>query len=101
MVGITMRAHNTVVNHCIKGGYVIKATKSEVLLFIKRCEIVGKNDLVQHFSYKHRSAEYRLYTLARQGLIIPIPTIGQWRLSKLGEKRCKYYVKKAEQEDSQ
>jgi hypothetical protein len=71
------------------------------LLFIKRCEIVCKNDLVQHFGYKPRSAEYRLYTLARDGLIIPIPTIGKWRLSELGEKRYQYYVEKAKQEDKE
>lgn len=89
------------IKHRIKKHYPIRATKFEVLHFIKKREIVCRNDLADHFGYKPKGAEDRLYTLAREGLITQIPTIGQWRLSKLGEKRYQYYIEKAKQEDKE
>jgi hypothetical protein len=49
MVDITMRKYNVTVNRHIKGGYVIKATKSEGLLFIREREIVTACDLIRKF----------------------------------------------------
>ena len=89
------------IKHYNKKLYSIKATKVKLLKFIKNGEIITANDLVDHFGYKLESARVKLYTLAREGLIIPVPTADQRRLSKLGEKRYQYYVKKAEQEDNQ
>ena len=94
MVGFRIVRHDSPINRRIKKPYLIRATKFEVLHFIRDAEIICKNDLVDHFGYKPKGAVQRIWRLARDGLIIPIPTPGQWRLSELGEKRYQYYIKK-------
>ena len=89
------------INHYNKKHYPIRATKVELLKFIKKREIITANDLVDHFRYKPESARVKLYALAREGLLTSWVSPGQWSLTQQGEKRYQYYVKKAEQENNQ
>lgn len=59
------------INHSLKKHYPIKATKVELLKFVKKREIITANDLVDHFGYKPQSARVTLYALARPGWFTP------------------------------
>ncbi len=59
----------TLIKQRKKRHYPIKATKKEVLRFIRNRDFVTVHDLVERFGYKYKGAEKRLYTPTRQGLI--------------------------------
>jgi len=77
-----------------KKHYPVKATKLEVLKFIKKVEIITVNGLVDHFGYKPKGAMNRIYTLVQDGLLTPWVSPNQWVLTQTGEERLKYYGKK-------
>lgn len=77
--------------------YPIKATKEEVLLFIRDREWVTIHDLIEQFGYRYKGAERRLYRLARQRLITPWLQKGQWNLTQDGTRRCEYYEQQRNQ----
>lgn len=56
-----------------------KATKIEVLTFIRERKVIVRFDLVERFGLKPSSAKWRLWTLAKQGLIEPLDR-GSWSL---------------------
>ena len=66
-----------------------RATKLEVLAFIREQEVVGPMHLVNQFSYRYAGAKYRLYTLAKQGLVVNIG-VGEWTLTEAGYDRLFY-----------
>ena len=47
--------------------------------------------LVNQFSYRYAGAKYRLYTLAKQGLVVNIG-VGEWTLTEAGYDRL-FYLK--------
>lgn len=69
---------------------IFRATKLDVLLFIKRRKVVGWWDLREHFRYTDKSAIDRLYHLKKQGLIANFGR-GQYTLTDEGLRRLKYY----------
>lgn len=81
----------------LKGQGQIKATKEEVLLFIRDREWLTLHDLIEQFGYKYKGAERRLYRLARAGLITPWITKGQWTLTQDGTRKCEYYEERRKQ----
>lgn len=89
------------INHYTKKHYPIKATKVELLKFIKKRDIIFVNDLVDHFGYKPQSARVKLYALAREGLLTSWVSPEQWCLTQQGENKYQYYIKKEEQENNQ
>jgi DeoR/GlpR family transcriptional regulator of sugar metabolism len=60
---------------------VIKATKLQVLEFIKERQLVWVYELVQEFGYTDRSARIRLIRLKKDGLAINM-TRGAWELTE-------------------
>lgn len=66
------------------------ATKLEVLLFIKRKEIVTVWDLIGEYDYSYRGATNRLQRLKKQGLIEQLDR-GQWILTNQGDRRLTYH----------
>lgn len=89
------------INHSHKKHYPIKATKSELLKYIKKKEIITAMDLVDHFGYKPESAKAKLRSLRQKGLVTSWVSPGQWCLTQQGEKRYQYYIRKEEQENNQ
>lgn len=79
------------------GRYPTKATKEEVLLFIRDREWITIHDLVNQFGYKYKGAEKRLYNLARESMITPWIERGQWTLTQDGERKCQYYEQRRRQ----
>ena len=75
----------------------IKATKEEVLLFIRDREWLTIHDLMEQFGYRYKGAEKRLYRLAREGLATPWIERGQWTLTQDGFRRLEYYEQRRKQ----
>lgn len=69
----------------------LKATKVEVLRFMRDREFVTIHGLMERFSYKYNGAVKRLRTLAKEGLITQWIERGQWSLTQDGERRLHYY----------
>jgi len=80
-----------------KRHYPIKATKEEVLLFIRDREWLTLHDLIEQFGYRYKGAERRLYRLAHAGLITPWIEKGQWTLTQDGYRKCEYYKERRKQ----
>jgi Mn-dependent DtxR family transcriptional regulator len=68
----------------------VKATKLEVLHFIRRRKLVGWWDLREYFRYTDKSAIGRLYRLKKAGLIANFGR-GQYTLTDEGSRRLRYY----------
>ena len=81
--------------------YLVKATKEEVLLFIRDREWITLHDLLEQFGYKYKGAEQRLYRLARAHLITPWITKGQWTLTQDGTKKCAFYEERRNQAEAE
>ncbi|MDD5510446.1 MAG: hypothetical protein PHI12_06535 [Dehalococcoidales bacterium] len=79
--------------------YLIRATKIEVLKYVREREIVVVNDLVEHFGYKPEGSRRRLYALAEEGLLTSWVSPGRWCLTQEGIRRLKYYADKENKED--
>ena len=71
-----------------------RATKLEVLAFIREREVVGPMHLVDHFGYRYWGARKRLYNLSKQGLAVNIG-VGEWTLTEAGYERL-FYLKSRE-----
>lgn len=69
---------------------MIRASKLELLEFIKRKEIVGAFDLMTRFGYTRGGADSVLHWLKAQGLIIN-DRRGEWTITDVGMRRLIYY----------
>lgn len=96
-----MEPAKRMINHPSKRHYPIRATKFELLEFIKKREFITSIDLVNHFKYLPQSAERKLRGLRYMGLITSWSSPEQYCLTQLGEKKYAYYVKKVGQENNQ
>ncbi len=67
-----------------------RASKLQVLEFIRDKEIIRAFDLVEKFGYSEGGAWATLSWLKRQGLIIN-DRRGEWTITDLGLKRLIYY----------
>lgn len=67
-----------------------RATKSEVLIFIRRRKLIGWWDLVDYFGYSYQGSRNRLHRLKKQGLIANFGR-GLYTLSDEGYRRLSYY----------
>jgi hypothetical protein len=81
----------------------IKATKKEILDFIKRREIITPHDLIEWFGYTYSYACKRLSLLKKQGLVhdlgdTPSTYRGQWCLTDKGYERL-YFLERREGEE--
>lgn len=68
-----------------------KATKNEVLSFIREKEAVTVHDLVDRFDYSYKGASCRIWLLHRGKLIQPLFQRGTWGLTELAAQRLEYY----------
>ena len=71
----------------------MKASKLQVLEFIKERQLVWVYEVVQKFGYTDHSARIRLIRLKKAGLAINM-TRGIWELPEEGYKRLRYYGKR-------
>ncbi len=71
----------------------IKATKLDVLEFIKKKGLIEIWQLRDKFNYSDESAYKRLQRLKKQGLVINM-TRGSWKLTEEGYRRLRYYGKR-------
>ncbi|MBA7693164.1 hypothetical protein ES703_101740 [subsurface metagenome] len=71
----------------------IKATKLDVLEFIKKKGLIEIWQLRDKFNYSDESAYKRLQRLKKQGLVINMPR-GSWELTEEGYRRLRYYGKR-------
>lgn len=71
----------------------IKATKLDVLEFIKKKGLIEIWQLRDKFNYSDESAYKRLQRLKKQGLVINM-TRGSWELTEEGYRRLRYYGKR-------
>ena len=78
-----------------KRHYPTKATKFEVLRFIKDREWVTVRALMCRFGYTFEGAKTRLARLAREGLITAWVAEDSWTLTQTGERRHAYFARKA------
>lgn len=69
-----------------------KATKIEVLAFIRERKIAGCLDLVDRFGLQPSSARWRLWALAKEGLIEPLYR-GYWALTEEAFRKLDYFGK--------
>jgi len=67
-----------------------KATKLDVLLFIKQKEIISAFDLVERFGYTSDGAGSMLSWLKREKLVIN-GRRGEWELTDAGLSKLIYY----------
>jgi hypothetical protein len=59
-----------------------RATKEQILEFIKNRRIIFSYELIHHFGYTHGSACYRLWLLKKQGLALSDGR-GAWVLTEV------------------
>ena len=69
-----------------------KASKLQVLEFIKERQLVWVYELVQKFGYTDHGARIRLNRLKKDGLVINM-TKGCWELTEEGYRKLRYYEK--------
>ena len=67
-----------------------KATKLELLQFIRDEEITGALALMEKFGYSRGGADSVLFWLKAQNLVIN-ETRGQWEITDTGLRRLAYY----------
>lgn len=83
------------INHPQKKHYPIRATKVELLKYIKKREIVTASDLVEHFRYTPESAKRKLRGLRQQGLLTSWVSQEQWCLTQIGRKEVSVFRQKS------
>lgn len=71
----------------------IRATKLDVLEFIKKKGLIEIWQLRDKFNYSDESAYKRLQRLKKQGLVINMTT-GSWELTEESYRRLRYYGKR-------
>lgn len=67
-----------------------RALKLEVLEFIREKEIITALDLMNRFGYSRGGADWRLYSLKMQNLIIN-ERRGEYTITDTGLRRLSYY----------
>ena len=81
--------------------YPVKATKLEVLEFIRRRRIVTIMDLIDQFGYRYWGARRRLYRFNKEGLVepfqedfdeVPYDQV-RWGITETGINKLAYYGK--------
>ena len=70
----------------------MKATKLQVLEFIKERQLVWVYEVAQKFGYTDHGARIRLIRLKKAGLVINM-TRGCWELTEEGYRKLRYYGK--------
>ncbi len=70
----------------------MKASKLQVLEFIKERQLVWVYEVVQKFGYTDHGARIRLTRLKKAGLVINM-TRGCWELTEEGYRKLRYYGK--------
>ena len=68
----------------------MKATKLQVLEFIKERQLVWVYEIEQKFGYTDHGARIRLIRLKKAGLAINM-TRGCWELTEEGYRKLRYY----------
>ena len=68
----------------------MKATKLQVLEFIKERQLVWVYEIEQKFGYTDHGARIRLIRLKKAGLVINM-TRGCWELTEEGYRKLRYY----------
>lgn len=76
-----------------------KASKADILGFMRQWEIITPHDLVEYFDYSLSYARKRLTLLKKQGLVedlgdTPSSYRGQWVLTEKGYSRGLFYHEK-------
>lgn len=71
----------------------IKATKKDVLTFIKERKIISPYELAERFRFSPKYVRNLLWRLKKAGLVINM-TKGRWELTEDGYRRLKYYDKR-------
>jgi uncharacterized membrane protein len=69
---------------------IIKATKLDILEFIRGRGMIEPWELRDHFGYSEKTVPKCLYRLKKQGLIIDM-TKGMWELTTEGFAKLRYY----------
>jgi len=82
-----------------------KATKRELLEFIKEREIITAYDLIERFGYSYSYAYKRLSLLKKQGLVddlgaTPSTYRGQWCLTKKGYNKLHFLERSEEEQEA-
>ena len=73
----------------------LKATKLDILRFIRTREIVDTMDLMNEFGYTYRGARTRLYRLERGKLVVKLGIrVGAYCLTDEAYRRLEYYEQK-------
>jgi len=70
-----------------------KATKREILEFIRLKEVIYYWQLAEEFGYTRQTAKVKLNTLSKQGLVTPLKPAERprrWILTNKGEDRLLY-----------
>lgn len=70
----------------------IKATKLDILEFIKRHAVIERWQLREHFGFTDSYVSKRLTLLKDQSLVINM-TIGKWELTEEGYRKLRFYRK--------
>jgi len=74
---------------------IIRATKIQVLEFIRRKEVVDKSDLVEKFGYSPATARNKLYRLANKGLLEKVSVDSEsYCLTVEAHRRLEYYERR-------
>lgn len=68
----------------------VRATKLEVLSFIREQEVVSIPILMDWFGYSYSGANKRLYFLKREKLVVNIDR-GEWVLTEAGARKLNHY----------
>jgi hypothetical protein len=68
----------------------VKATKLEVLDFIRNQEVVSIHSLMDWFGYSYSGANRRLWLLKREKLVVNIGR-GEWVLTDAGARKLDYH----------
>ena len=68
----------------------VRATKLEVLDFIRNQEVVSIQSLMDWFGYSYKGAAERLRLLKRDKLVVNIDR-GEWVLSEAGARKLNHY----------
>lgn len=77
-----------------------KATKRQILEYIRRDMFVETWQVEAYFNYSPLAAKVRLYGLRRQGLLENKVASKTWNLTEKGYKRLEYYERKEKDQNS-
>jgi predicted ArsR family transcriptional regulator len=69
-----------------------KATRREILAFIRQSEVIDYKDLMNQFGYAKEGAATRIHRLRRMRCVEPVGRVpGRYGLTEHGERRLAYY----------